>query len=79
MKALNSQIRASNLSGECEFVQEFNRGKFGFVQHHQTCVRRRAALSVSIGHQTTQNIADQAVETVYDRCYRDLAPFEDKL
>lgn len=79
MNALYSQIRASNLSGECEFVQEFNRGKLGFVKHHQACVRRRAALSVSIGHQATQNIADQAVEAAYDRCYHDLAPFEDKL
>lgn len=71
------QVRASNLSGECDFVQELNRGKLGFVKHQQTCVKRRAALSVCLGHQTTQHLAERAVADVYDRCYRDRAPFDD--
>ncbi|KAJ8598163.1 hypothetical protein CTAYLR_007383 [Chrysophaeum taylorii] len=71
-----AEVRASNLSGECEFIQEINRGKFGIVNHNQACVRRRAALSVTLGHGTTQDLAARVVDSVYDRCYHDKTPFD---
>lgn len=71
-----AEIRASALSGECDFLQEFNRGKLGISKHHQKCVRRRAALSVGLGHGASPERAEAAVASVYERCYRDQAPFD---
>lgn len=68
-----SEIRASSLSGECDLSQEVNRGKFGITKHHQTCVKRRAALSLALSGQASP---DQAVDAVFARCYADTAPFE---
>lgn len=71
-----SEIRASQLSGECEFKQEVDRGSFGFMKQHQKCIRRRAALSVGLAHNgTSKEVAEKAVDSVYDQCYKDLAPF----
>ncbi|KAJ1461573.1 peptidase M76 [Pelagophyceae sp. CCMP2097] len=73
-----AEIRASNLSGECELIQEINRGNAGVVKHHQTCVRRRAALSIAMGMGKTEAAkAAEAVNAVFDKCYADKAPFED--
>lgn len=71
-----SEVRASNLSGECGFIHEVNRGKFGILKHHQTCVRRRAALSVALAYGTSPADAEPAVNAVYNRCYADPAPFQ---
>jgi mitochondrial inner membrane protease ATP23 len=30
-----AEIRAANLSGECKFMREFQRGFFGISKHHQ--------------------------------------------
>lgn len=43
-----SEIRASNLSGDCKFMQEFMRGNIGIKAQHQKCVKRRATLSVAM-------------------------------
>ncbi|CCJ30628.1 unnamed protein product, partial [Pneumocystis jirovecii] len=43
-----SEIRAASLSGECGWWKEFKKGAIGtFRKHHQECVKRRSALSVS--------------------------------
>lgn len=44
-----TEIRASNLSGECGWTEEFKRLQFGFAKQQQRCVARRAALSIE-GH-----------------------------
>jgi|AntAceMinimDraft_1070359.scaffolds.fasta_scaffold81161_1 inner membrane protease ATP23 len=47
-----SEVRASNLSQDCHWLNEFTRfpltGIFNFVNGHQKCVRRRAELSVAM-------------------------------
>eukprot|EP00299_Pterocystis_sp_00344_P015799 c7904_g1_i1.p1 GENE.c7904_g1_i1~~c7904_g1_i1.p1 ORF type:complete len:160 (+),score=20.24 c7904_g1_i1:55-534(+) len=71
-----SEIRASMLSGECNFFAELGRGNFGFRKHYQTCVQRRAILSVSQNPncQSRQQARD-AVLAVWDTCFRDTQPF----
>jgi len=72
-----SEVRASNLSGECGFFHELNRGKVGFVNHHQTCVKRRAALSVAVASGLSHTEAQATVAAVYQPCYKDIAPFDE--
>ena len=43
-----SEVRASNLSGDCHWVNEMFRGYFGVENGHQKCVRRRAELSTAM-------------------------------
>ena len=47
---LLSEVRASNLSGDCHWVNEMFRGYAfaGFANGHQKCVRRRAELSTAM-------------------------------
>ncbi len=42
------QIRAQNLSGECQWTKEVGRQNFNFKKQHKECVRRRAELSLSM-------------------------------
>ncbi|SCU87892.1 LAMI_0D07910g1_1 [Lachancea mirantina] len=75
-----SEIRASSLSGECRFSQEFARRGFGFKinRGHQECVRRRATLSV-LGNPNCkdQQHAEKIVEEVWESCFNDTRPFEE--
>ena len=41
-----SEVRASNLSGECDFSNEVARGHFAVTNQQRACARRRAMLSV---------------------------------
>mmetsp|Transcript_110 Transcript_110/g.140 ORF Transcript_110/g.140 Transcript_110/m.140 type:complete len:186 (-) Transcript_110:2036-2593(-) len=69
-----SEIRAANLSGDCHFKTELNRGNFGFKKQGEECVRRRAELSLK-AHPQCKDIAKKAIETVLDSCISDTAPF----
>jgi len=74
-----SEIRASSLSGECRWTREaFTRGVWDFTQHHQDCVRRRAALSVR-NHPKCKDDAQatQVVNQVFDSCFADTRPFRE--
>lgn len=75
-----SEIRASSLSGECRFSQEFARRGFGFEisKGHQACVKRRATLSV-MGNPSCKDEehAKAIVEEVWDSCFSDTRPFEE--
>ncbi|CCC67015.1 hypothetical protein NCAS_0A04570 [Naumovozyma castellii] len=75
-----SEIRASNLSGECRFWQEFSRRGFGFKvsRGQQNCVKRRAVLSV-MGNPSCQNKeqAERVVDEVWESCFNDTRPFEE--
>jgi inner membrane protease ATP23 len=42
-----AEVRASSLSGECNFLHEIGRGNFALPFGHKQCVERRAILSVS--------------------------------
>jgi mitochondrial inner membrane protease ATP23 len=70
-----NQIRAASLSGDCDFWNEIRRGKVAFKDHHKTCVRRRAVVSLASHPNTTQEQAVEAVETVFKECYNDVSPF----
>ncbi|AET37853.1 putative metalloprotease Ecym_2100 [Eremothecium cymbalariae DBVPG len=74
-----SEIRASNLSGECRIMQEFSRRGFGFTigKGHQECVKRRATLSL-MGNPNCkdQKHAENVVEEVWESCFNDTRPFE---
>ncbi|KAI0249463.1 metalloprotease ATP23 [Lactifluus subvellereus] len=41
-----SEVRANNLSGDCSWGREIQRGNLSFSKQHQACVRRRAVMSV---------------------------------
>uniref|UniRef100_A0A7S2W3M8 Mitochondrial inner membrane protease ATP23 n=1 Tax=Mucochytrium quahogii TaxID=96639 RepID=A0A7S2W3M8_9STRA len=69
-----TEVRAANLSGDCYFKEEFNRGQFKFKGQGEKCIRRRAELSVGM-HPHCTNIAKQAVETVFTKCFEDRSPF----
>ncbi|EDO15441.1 hypothetical protein Kpol_1027p15 [Vanderwaltozyma polyspora DSM 70294] len=75
-----SEIRASSLSGECRFGQEFARRGFGFkiANGHQECVKRRAILSV-MGNPNCKDRAEAelVVNEVWDSCFNDTRPFEE--
>ncbi|KAL2399803.1 Mitochondrial inner membrane protease atp23 [Exophiala dermatitidis] len=74
-----SEIRASNLSGECRWSNEFFRNKIvSFTNHHQDCVRRRAILSVKSRPNCKDDVqAVKVVNEVWDSCFRDTRPFDE--
>lgn len=73
-----SEIRANNLSGDCRYLSELNRGIVNFAAQHQECVRRRAIESVS----ANPNCPDEAtarkvVNEVWESCFKDTRPFDE--
>ena len=74
-----SEIRASSLSGDCRWVKEFfSRGYSNFTKQHQACVRRRGALSVQNNPNCDSlETAQQAINEVFDSCFRDKRPFDE--
>ena len=70
------QVRAANLSGDCHVGHEWNRGNFGLRGHHQVCVRRRAQLSVAMNPSCTGARAKAAVDSAFQPCFEDTAPFD---
>ncbi|KAL1406323.1 Mitochondrial inner membrane protease atp23 [Vanrija albida] len=73
-----TEIRAANLSGDCRFSREFQRGNYAFSKQHQVCVKRRAVLSVQ-AHPAckTPEQAEQAVNEVWESCFKDTMPFDE--
>lgn len=78
-KVACSEIRASNLSGECRWSNEFFRNKvFSFTGHHQDCVRRRAVASVRMRPNCESDVqAVKVVNGVWDSCFQDTRPFDE--
>ena len=77
-----TEIRAANLSGDCDFLVELQRapgallgGGVGAAQ--QRCVRRRAETSVAMhaACAAREGGAAQAVREAWAPCYGDHAPF----
>eukprot|EP00055_Hartaetosiga_balthica_P001247 m.138182 g.138182 ORF g.138182 m.138182 type:complete len:227 (-) comp13531_c0_seq1:40-720(-) len=71
-----TEIRAGSLSGDCFFTRELARGNLGFAKHHQTCVKRRAILSILAVLDVDKETATAAVEKVWDTCFKDTEPFD---
>jgi len=73
-----TEIRASSLSGDCKFTREFLRGHFRFAKHHQTCVKRRAVLSLRQNPAcSAPGVAERAVAEVFRSCFQDTRPFDE--
>lgn len=74
-----SEIRASNLSGECRWTNEFFGNKImAFTSHHQDCVKRRAVLSVmNRPNCPDEDAAKRAVDDVWRSCFKDTRPFDE--
>ena len=75
-----TEIRAANLSGDCNFTRELDRGNINptkLAGQGQRCVRRRAQLSVSMhpGCPDAETARD-AVDRAWASCYPDTAPFD---
>ena len=74
-----AEIRASSLSGECRWTQEFfTKHNFKLTQQHQECVRRRAALSLRARPDCKDDLhAAQMVNEVWESCFADTRPFDE--
>jgi len=73
-----SEIRANSLSGDCKFTREFRRGFIAFSKQHQTCVRRRAVISVKSNPACpNEAAAERAVNEVWESCFNDSRPFDE--
>lgn len=72
-----SEIRAANLSGDCDFRNELDRGHFKIAKQQPECVRRRAVLSVSANPNCSgADEAKRVVDEVFEACYNDTAPYD---
>mmetsp|Transcript_9379 Transcript_9379/g.17111 ORF Transcript_9379/g.17111 Transcript_9379/m.17111 type:complete len:234 (+) Transcript_9379:2-703(+) len=75
-----SEIRANSLSGDCDWYTEFMRNAINFPlilksAHQPKCVRRRAVLSVEMACGISKQEAGDAVDSVWESCYKDTSPF----
>jgi inner membrane protease ATP23 len=70
-----TEIRAANLSGDCRWFQEFQRGNIGYKNQGKRCVRRRAILSIE-GNASSRDEAEGVVDEVFNVCYKDSYPFQ---
>ncbi|OEU20688.1 hypothetical protein FRACYDRAFT_153587, partial [Fragilariopsis cylindrus CCMP1102] len=79
MQLACTEIRAENLSGECNLSWEFLRGKLNtstkLLGHGKDCVKRRAIDSVKANPNCTSR-AELYVDAAMERCYADTFPFE---
>lgn len=71
-----TEVRASNLSGECDWVQEMFRGHLAFRGGKMDCVKRRATLSVE-ANPHCRGYGKAAVEKVFDTAYSDISPLSE--
>lgn len=71
-----TEIRAANLSGDCDYGAELSRGHIpSFTGNHQKCVSRRATLSVSANPKCPNKMPVDAVDRMLAPCLADKAPF----
>jgi len=70
-----TEIRAANLSKDCSFFNEWRRGNRSTVNQHKKCVRRRALESLAGNPNCPRDKAETAVDSVWERCIKDLEPF----
>ncbi|KAH9066976.1 metalloprotease ATP23 [Lactarius deliciosus] len=76
--SLPPQIRANSLSGDCSWGREIQRGILSFSKQHQTCVRRRAVMSVMANPNCPdKESAERAVNEVWESCFNDTRPFDE--
>jgi len=70
-----TEIRAANLSGECNWVRELPRGTITrFRGHKRECVKRRAGMSVE-SYPMCKGKSKQIMSDIWDICYYDFKPW----
>ncbi|EST08573.2 Peptidase M76, ATP23 [Kalmanozyma brasiliensis GHG001] len=74
-----SEIRANSLSGDCGFGREYTRKNYAFKLQHQTCVKRRAVMSIMANPDCggDQDKAERVVDEVFESCFGDTRPFDE--
>lgn len=70
-----TEVRASSISGECNFIHEVFRGNKTILKGQQECALRRAEKSVSM-NPYCKDVAKDAVKAVFAQCYNDIEPFD---
>jgi len=68
------EIRAHNLSGECDFVSEAMKGHVEISSHIPKCVRRKALNSMR-ARGCDLHEREEALSLAWDVCYHDKEPF----
>ena len=64
---LCSEIRASNLSGDCEWDKELLRGNYNPWNYYKNCIKRRSIKSMACDMR-------EEFERTYERCITDKRP-----
>ncbi|KAI9004076.1 peptidase M76 [Gaertneriomyces semiglobifer] len=72
-----AEIRAANLSGDCDLLREWGRLNFGFFGMLEKCVRRRAALAISNNPACNGQNVNAVVDSVYEDSMTDISPFDE--
>ena len=75
-----TEIRAANLSGDCDFADELRRSgpRLRIAGVQQECVRKRTVQSLAMHAACAGWPADdirRVVDDVFPACYADTAPF----
>ncbi|KAI9217850.1 peptidase M76 family-domain-containing protein [Blastocladiella britannica] len=70
-----TEVRAANVSGDCQFSRELERGNFAVIGGQMQCVKRRAILATK-HNPLCKDQAEAAVNAVFDSCYGDRQPFD---
>lgn len=74
-----TEIRAANLSGDCDFSEEISRSGFRFevAGLQQKCVRKRTVQSLEMNTATgmSREEIERVVDHVFPACYKDTSPF----
>ncbi len=77
LQIARSELRAGFLSGDCERLEEFYRGRNPFSYSLEACARRRAILSLEMHANCKANAAALVDECLAD-AKNDKRPFEDQ-
>lgn len=86
-----AEVRAVNLSGECNYSREIGRMNFSILNHHQVCnlkskidyhlmflkdcVKRRAEETLKLQLNCKEN-SSKYINDTFNSCYRDTNPFK---
>ncbi|KAK6928427.1 Peptidase M76, ATP23 [Dillenia turbinata] len=71
-----SEIRAGHLRGDCHYKRELLRGYIKMRGHEQDCVRRRVMKSLTANPYCSEAAVKDAMEAVWEICYKDTKPFD---
>lgn len=69
-----AEVRAVNLSNECNYMREVQRGHFGYFKHYDECVKRTAK-AILEGNAACRPHAQEYLEYAWKSCGKDYSPF----